>query len=513
MSEYTAREHGLPPPAADPIDILGQPRGDAMYPVPHVATFGGEAGWSNRAYLQMHDEAVAHSRENSERIRLDPVVESAMRLLVEPIVLLSHSFQPDDDEDPRQVEAAARTEKRLSHIPGFLFGKRWLVNDGVFVGRTALKTRWQMVQKPDKLYMLPTGFEPVSGDKLVFKWDGSVGVLVRSSFPGPTEAVPGGGGRAYFFTPDERENLIVYNFEPTDVSYWRPQRAGAIKGVGLRDKLYWVWALKAQVWALGMDFMRWFAQGLTVYYFRSGNAEHARSVRAWVEAQAGQNAMLFPYFVGGEREFKPIERFEASTASPQFIQSLITDYFDRIIKELILGQTLTSGTAATGMGSGVAQAHQGTFDQRVKYHATAVDECLTADLLGPYYRANEPGVPPGRWVTDLDDPNAQSMIENASRIVELGGAVPEEPLMEAGGVPLPKPGQTILTNIAPQQPAATGPVPDDVPVAQPQPAAPQGGPPPVQLSRQQFAEVLRLGRKGNRRALALLRSRRWSVAG
>lgn len=497
--QFSAEEMGKALPLPDPIDIMGQPRGNGRFPVGHVNQFGGIAGSSaSRSFYMAHDEALAHSRANAELMRLDPVIDACMRSLTYPISMLTNSIAPDDPEDPQQVAAAARAEKNLQKIPGLLFAKQWLLNDGVFTGRSAVKMRWEPVQKRDKLVHLPTGFENVSGDKLVFKYNSQVGILVQATFPAPTESVTGGGGRAYFLTPADREQILLFQFEPSDTSYYNPMRAGAINGTGLRDKLYWLWALKMKIWGMGMDFLQWFARGLTVYYFRNGNAEHARQVKAWVDAQDGASAMLFPYFVGNEKEFKPIERFEASTASPAFLQQLITDYFDRLMKEIILGQSLTSGTAATGLGSGVASAHQATFDNRIKYIATAFDETMSRDLVGPYYRANEPGITPGHWVSDLDNPNAQSMLENAGKIVEMGGAIPEEPLLEAAGLPEVKTGQTLLTNVQPMQPAATGMPPDNTPVTGGSPAG------PVQLSRRQWDQCVKLARTGHKKAQQML---------
>lgn len=516
---YTAEEFGRPGKEPDPIDILGQPRGDARYPVPHVAQFGGSAGTlSSRSYYMQSDEATLNNRENAERMRLDPVIDACMRSLTYPIVLLTNSIAPDDPEDPAQVAAAARAEKRLKNLPGFLFAKQWLISDGVFTGRSAVKVRWQAVQKRDSLVHLPTGFEQVSGDKLAFKYTGQVGILVQPSFPGETEPVTGGAGRAYFLSPNEREQLLLFQFEPADTTFYNPLKAGAIMGQGLRDKLYWLWSLKMRVWGMGMDFLQWFARGVMIYYFRSGNAEHARAVKNWVEAQAGNSAILFPYFTGSEREFKPVEMFQPSTASPQFLQQLITEYFDKLMKEIILGQTLTSGTAATGLGSGVAAAHQDTFDNRVRYISAALDEVLSRDLLVPYYRANEPGVTPGRWTTDFNDPNAQSLLENAKMIVDMGGAVPEEPLLEAAGVPQIKTGDTLLTNVQPMQPAGVDVPPNNVPQTgqDPVPDAP-GAPVPgpgqlVQLSRRltagQWQQVHKLAARGHTTARRLVGLRR-----
>ena len=503
-----ASEYGLPPDPPKAVLPGGQPLGDAHYPLPHIQTYAGQTNWSNRSYPYWYDEAVAHSRENAERMRLDPVINACMQLRVYPTALLTSHVDPDDDEDPFQVECAMKAQKLLSNMPGFLFAKRWLLDDGTFKGRSGLQVRWQWVPKKDRLWHLPTGFRPIDGDKLVFAWaENKVGVLVTSAFGAPIERLgTSERGRVYYATPEEREQLIIHEFEPEDVSFYKPTMAGAIHGVGLRGKLYWLWALKTKVWALGMDFLQWFARGLMVYYFKSGNDAHFQEMKAWVEAQDGSSSLFMPW-LPGDSGYKPVERFEASTASPQFIQSLVTQYFDDLFKLNILGQTLTSGTASTGLGSGVAQAHQATFENFVKYDATALGETLTRDLLVPFYRVNFPGIPCGRWVLEVDDPNIQQMIENAQALYQMGAAIPEEPLMESAGIPKSKTGQTILTNVQGMQPAAVDGMPNNTPVVQ----APQGQ--PVQMSMRQWTTVIQAARNGDRRAQKALLSRKITIHG
>lgn len=503
-TDLTPEEHGLPSPPPPPIDPKGQPLGDAMFPVAHPSMFQGSANWSNRSYIAAHDEAVAHSRENAERMALDPVIGACLRLRTYPTSLLTTHVDPDDDEDPFQVACAMKAQKLLSNLPGFLFAKRWLLSDGTFKGRSGTQMRWQWAPKKDKVWHMPTGFRMIDGDKLVFGWDDRVGILVTSSFGAPIERLgTSERGRVYYASPSEREQLLVHEFEPEDTSFYKPNMAGAIHGTGLRGKLYWLWALKVRVWSMGMDFLQWFARGLTVYYFKSGNQEHYNQIKSWVEAQDGSSSLFMPWLPGPRDEgYKPIERFEASTASPAFIQQLITTYFDDLFKLNILGQTLTSGTAPTGLGSGVAEAHQSTFENFVKYDAIALGETLTRDLLRPFYRVNFPGVPCGRWVFEVDDPNIQQMIENAQALYQMGAAIPEEPLLEAAGIPQPKTGQTILTDVQPMQPAAVDALPTGVPATE-----------PLQMSLRHWATICRAAQNGDRRAKRLLLSRRIRVPG
>jgi hypothetical protein len=243
-------------------------------------------------------------------------------------------------------------------------------------------------------------------------------------------------------------------------------QAGAIEGVGLRHFLYWIWVLKNEIWRMSLDFLQWFAKGLMVYYFESGNDEHLQQVKEWVETQNGDSAMLFPVFRDrANNPFpRPVERFDVSTANPQFLQALITNYFDDLIKFTILHQSATTGAVNTGLGSGVAEAHENTFDVTcAKMDATALADTWTCDLVRVMYRENHPGIPPGRWVYSIDQPNSQAMLDGAKTIVELGGSVPMEPIMEASGIPLITKGDTVLGGPQPSQPAAVGALPDNMP--------------------------------------------------
>ena len=507
MHEFEPGEYGRPTDPPKPVMPKGQPRGDAGFVLPHSASFMGSAlNRGSKNYWYAFDEAMAQSRQNAELMRLDPVIDACLRLRTYPTSLLSQHFDPDDDTDPFQVECAGHAERQFDKLHGMTFLKRWLLYEGDFVGRSGAQVRMEWVNKRGRNWHTPTAFKMIAGDKLVFFGNGRLGIQVGGQHSLPTEMTE--QGPCYVVNDEEREQLIVHQFEPEDVSYFRPFQAGAINGTGLRGKLFWLWALKQRVWGMGMDFLQWFAKGLTVYYFESGNENHQNEVRQWIEQQDGNTALMFPRFRDGGPGYKPIERFEASTASPQFLQQLVTGYFDDLFKLSILGQTLTSGTASTGLGSGVANAHQQTFENFVKYDAVALQETLTRDLLGPWYRANFPGVPCGRWILDVDDPNVQQMIENAQALYQMGAAIPEGQLLDASGIAEVKEGDTILTNVQPMQPAAMGGVPDNVPVVQGQPSGP-----PLQMSLRQWSQAVTAARSGNRQAQKLFRTRKVIVPG
>jgi phage gp29-like protein len=203
-----------------------------------------------------------------------------------------------------------------------------------------------------------------------------------------------------------------------------------------------------------------------VYYFESGNADHQAAVEEWVNKQNGSAAMLFPVFRDQNNNpfTKPVERFDVSSANPQFLQNLIVNYFDDLIKFTILHQSGTTSAIPGGLGSAVAEAHETTFDALVKMDALMLQDTYTSDLVGPWYRQNKPGIAPGKFEYNIDTPNAQSMVETAQAVVSMGGSIPMEPILSAAGIPAATKGQTILGGPQPSQPAAVGAIPDGTPM-------------------------------------------------
>lgn len=490
VSDQTPEELGFPGREAKPVLPDGPPLGLGKFAVPQQLTFAGIINSINRIYPYTFDEAMLHSRENAERMRFDPVIDACLRVRMMSVALLPKHIEPDDPDSSDELQAAEKSDKLLKSMPGQLNRARSLL-DATFVGRSAWQDRWRWKTKYGHQWMYPTvEGRHIDGDKLVFGWGDQVGILVHSAFNGPT--VNTERGRAYMLTPEEREHVTVHKFEPTDASFYRPQSAGSIHGTGLRGKLYWLWALKSRIWSLGVDFLEWFAQGLTVYKFQSGNATHQKEMQAWIEGQSGSKVLLLPAFTAadGRPSFDPVQRFEAGTASSQLLQALLTDYFDDLIVRHILGQTLMTQTAATGLGSGVASAHNNVFDNIIKYDATALQETESDQFLRVFYRHNFPGMEPGRLVYDIDSPNVQQMIENADAIWQMGGRIDEEAILDSAGLPIPGVNSTILSNVQPMQPAAVGGVPEGVPMVQGQEA---GAPGPQQLARQRAINKI-LGR-------------------
>lgn len=472
---------------AQPVDPRGLPPGGGNFLLPPQFTFNALTNSHAEAYQIRFDTALRSSRENAWRMRLDAMIDGCLEVRITPTALLPMSVKPWDDTDPQQVAAAKRQERLLARVPRMTELRRWLLKEGLFVGRAAAQITYGWVRDTatGRMMCYPNGYRLLNGDKIQFKWDGSAGIAVQGGSPlaSHDNTVVLDGFPVYFPTPQERPGLIVHRSYSEDADYYRPFFAGSIHGVGLRSRLYWVWALKSQLWQMGIDFLRWFSRGITVYYYEHGNDKHLQELSEMVRRQDGNSAVFLPVF--GEQAAgangkpymqKPFDHIDVSTASPAFLQKLLTEYLDDLIRFLILHQSLTTSTASTGLGSGVAATHQTTFDNLVKMDATVLDDTFTEEVLSIMYATNEPGVMPGRCMSQVDSPNVAQLMEAAQTIVSLGGTVPAGPLLDAAGIPEPKAGETLLGNVQVGQPTAVDQPPDAVPM---QPSADSSGQQPV----------------------------------
>src|SRR5262249_33143699 len=151
-----------------------------------------------------------------------------------------------------------------------------------------------------------------------------------------------------------------------------------------RDRVYWCWYQKQNAMAQMMEVIERTGAGFTIYYYPAGDARAKLQVQDIAERQTRTNVILMPRQPGenGAESFG-IERGEPSTAGIDALKQIVHDFFARQIKRYISGQTLSSESDATGMGSGVANLHDSTFQQIVQYDAVKLEETLTQELLLP----------------------------------------------------------------------------------------------------------------------------------
>ncbi len=463
------REQGFPAPEPPINQFVGPNNG--TYPVPQYLTFSGLVNQVTRTFRYTTDEALRESPSNARAMRRDPVLMDALRSRQIPTCQLSHHLEPQDDTDPQQLYASANVTQIIKEIPHFQWMKMQLL-EATWYGRYGN----QMLIRPDysrkfKRWVV-SDHRPMNGDKIMFKWSGDAGVLVHPMFDGDIQVTD--RGLCHFFTPVERQTVIIHHFEPEDVDFFDYEMAGAVQGVGVRSRLYYFWYLKSRMLQYLLDYMQRTALGIGVFYFEAGNPESFAEMSAAAQNQVGSLRLLLPRNKDGTGP--GYDHFEPSNNGARLFIEFFTNYFDMIMRQFILGQSLTTQAGSTGLGSGVAEAHEATREMLMSYDATALGETLSEDLVKVLYRWNHPGVPPAKFIFDIEKPNVSEYVAAAQGLYEMGISVDADDLRSVAGLPKPEPGHEIASKLLANQATTVG-TPQGTPVQS------QAGQQPSQYAR------------------------------
>jgi phage gp29-like protein len=125
---------------------------------------------------------------------------------------------------------------------------------------------------------------------------------------------------------------------------------------------------------------------------------------------------------------------------------IIRTYFGHKIKRYILGQTLSSETDATGLGSGVADAHMATLADILNYDAINQSETLTVDVLRPMQLWNFPKSAhiSLKLVVDTESDNVRERLDSISKAYEMGLQVKADEVYKIVGMARPDAEDEIL---------------------------------------------------------------------
>lgn len=466
-------------PLPKSVGVTLPPEGGSFV-IPHYQTFATITNLIAKTYRWTFDEALLHNEKNALAIRRDPVVMDALQARQIPTCQLAWHLEAQDDTAPAQVSAVKELTKDIEAISNFQLIKLQLL-EALFYGRSAVQLTFGWDFSTGKKRLRVTDYEPINGDKLVFKFDGTPGVRVHYAYEGSWE--PTDRGRVHFYTDQEQETIIIHKHIPEDADFFEGEMAGSVHGVGIRSKIYWFWWLRSQVQSWLMDYLeRVGAGGFTVYYYESGNPDSLQEVKTAAEDQFRNNAILFPRYRDGTTGGPGLERIEPSVAGAQLLEELCVNYFDTVIRRYILGQTLSQDANPSGFGNSAANFVEDQFGSRIKFDALNLQETITKTLVAVLCRWNHPGIPCPRFVFDVDKPNAGEVLAAAQAFFEMGGQIDEDELRSIIGLSKPTPGHSVLAKFPAQgSPVGVGAVPTGIPQqGQPGPDMAQGAQPSPQ---------------------------------
>lgn len=429
-------------------------------------------GSQGRAYAWA-DEALRDSRVNAEKMRTDCAIMECLEARMRATALLNWHIVPEDENDPKQKALADDMTRIFRRIPQFT-KLRWSLLEALWYGRSGVALQYGSEKIDGKLRTVVKRWEPRHGDKLVFRYDdGSgqydadqVGIRVGAAYQNDPETQDYLGNRrrkieatqyglAYWLDQWERRLIAVHKHIVEDGPWEDPVRAGAIHGVGIRDRIYWTWYGMIECLANVLNYLERSAFGVEIWTYPAGNdqAKQRTEEAAKRVISGGRTVLIVPRFQGEDADLYGVQHIEPGLGGVDAAMSIVREYFGHKIKRYILGQTLSSEPDATGMGSGVADLQAATFADIVKFDAVNLEETITTDLLRWSQLWNFPHSRDTylRFVIDTDSPDAQRKMEGYRTAWDMGARIREEDVLSTIGASVPKDDDRVLLNPAMQQ--------------------------------------------------------------
>lgn len=431
-------DYGIKDTAAQ---IEGAPPRFGEFALPHIFTFQGQQGSIAKVY-RASDEALRDSYDNARYMRNDPTVMECIEHRQRSVALLDWHIEPEDETNARECYVRDEITKLLRRMNDFMQYRQALLS-AVWYGRAGVAQAWTWADAARQLLHVKK-WKPINGDKLCFRYDDGrreydpdqVGIRVgagihmgdricdRWTVEIANKIDQTDRGLAYFLERSERHLIAIHKHQIEDGDFEAPETAGNIHGVGVRSRIYWMWRMKQETLAFLMEYLERSAFGIEIWYYPWGSEQGKQKVMQAANERIGQgrNTILVPRPLGEEGQAYGVERIEPGMGGVEAVKSIAMDYFGHSIKRLILGQTLTTETGATGMGSGVASVHLDTYLQIVRFDAINLGETITRDLIEPMIALNYPDMigRAFRFVVETEAPDVDAKLAAWRQAFDMG---------------------------------------------------------------------------------------------
>lgn len=427
---------------------------------PQTISFASRTSLTYNVYRNP-DEAVKHNLDNARMMRNDCSIMECVEARERMTALLNWHLEPEDKKDDKQQELVADLTAILTETPNFTEYRRNLLG-AIWYGRYAVQHQYGFIHRGGKRRVVVKGWMPINGDKLAFRFDDGTGRFANDEIGirvGPAWAtqdrIAGERkieftefGPAYFFEPWERTLIAVHKHMIEDGTYEDVLSAGRVHGVGVRDRIYWTWFQKQETLAQLMEVIERTGSGFTIYWYPDGNPQAKADVEEIAAKQHHNNVLVMPRM--GDPSIDPygIDRVEANTAGIQAMKEIVHEFFGWQIKRYILGQILSSESAATGLGSGVADLHFDSLMQIVNYDAVKLEETLTKDLVEPLKNWNFPWAKDLRirFKIDTESSEGEKKLQAFKNAWDMGCRIKASDVMDIIGASMPTEDDEVLFN-------------------------------------------------------------------
>lgn len=376
-------------------------------------------------------------------MRADADIEGVLRSLQVTLASLEWAVVADDPENPRLQALADRISKIFESMPRRSDFVR-AMHEAVWYGNSACN---MVYRRDSRLGVAVKEWYPFHPDTLAYDQRGNLAMKVGAAYSASGEAALNIGfdSQVHIFTEQERKSIVLHRVFVAAPDFNDPNTSEAIyRGVGARDVCWFMWLAKQEILQDAITYAERYAMGIRVGYYPLGQDEGRQMMENVLANLTNDNSVLIPQ--SGTEKIYDIDIKEPNAGRAQVFMELV-NWFSGKIKEAILGQSLSSETGSTGLGSGVANLHADTLSRIIRYHADALSDSLTNDfvrVVASILGASEDEVNALRFEFAPERPDPKDRLEAIAKFVEMGGKVAEREVRDLLGLSEPKEDEPIL---------------------------------------------------------------------
>jgi hypothetical protein len=417
-------------PTADPV--LGPSRSAKPFLVEPQNQYQALVNTLSNVYSSRWDEAIRHFRVNAAKMKNDAYLTALFEERTIPLTRWSWQIDHDGDPDQPDDNAAENEREQLTLILGRtyrLWEMRDYLREAVWYGRYGSQVVWDRLTIGGEPRWSVVNHVPVDGDSVLTEWSGLPAVAVNPmtldrGWGDSVRQTSEGHPVLVLDKPEHRERFLVHRHRVRAGNYFDPFSAGMVGGSGLRHQVYWNWWLRDQIQKDAVSFAdKLGMMGLLVVYYEEGNAQSLQKAQEMIAGAGKQAGIAVPRPKSlAQNQTAGVEIIPAQTAGADFLVRIVTEWLEKHIERLFVGQSLSAGTEGSGLGgSGVAGAHMDTKFQLLQADAEAMAATLTEDLLRVCQRLNFPGSEYRfKWVFNVPDPSSDTKLQAVQTAWSMG---------------------------------------------------------------------------------------------
>lgn len=432
-------------------ELTQQLTGGRGFLLPHFRTFSSMYNMASRIYSYRWDEAYRAGRENANAMLRDAYFRSLLQERLKPlrrwkvdIEAISHDPNAGPNPEAEQIRQLLLGAYNQTAKSG---RQRYYLGMAIWYGRYGSQVRWERKNINGHSLWCTPEHAPVNGDKIQYDWAGHYGIMIQPQVKNdyPDVRIADAGAPVLMLSrQDIRDRFIIHTYDLEDADYWEADKAGRVAGIGLRDYCYWGWWLRDELIGWLMDFMEKVGSlGVMLFFYQEGSSEGKRRAEESARAVGNGNALAVPVPKNDPRA-GGVELIPANTSGSQFLTEMISDWFERHIERLIIGQSMSGGKDS---GDGLGGTGRAEFAKDTKFQLLASDaedlaETLTTDWLNPCQRLNNLGYGKHefKFVLRVPDPEAKEKLAAVHTATSFGVEFEEDEVRELTGLQKPRPG-------------------------------------------------------------------------